>query len=250
MIMADLKESTSKPSGSTATHTHAVVFLYQHPRDPTDAEPGVGWIGDAMAHRACLLASETAAVLANYIRLLGYDALAHTGTTTDVDLHKLAVAAGLATVEDGVLDNPYIGDRFGIGAITTNFAVTADLPLVPRAEQPRSAFGLAWKLGKGFSKTALNHQPYAHRRFVDGAYPFESLKRVEESTTFIDEARVARVPKRTDMFARAQFGDMGKQVQEGAAGGKYARKSAPSMAQRRAVARNGPGIRTMQRVRS
>jgi hypothetical protein len=56
---------------------------------------------------------------------------------------------------------------------------------------------------------------------------------VDTPTTYIDEPNVARVPKRTDMFARAQFGDMGKALQEGAKGGHYARKAAPSMAQRR-----------------
>ena len=71
--------------------------------------------------------------------------------------------------------------------------------------------------------------------YVDGAYPFEKLKRVDDPTTYIDEAHVARVPKRTDMFARAQFGDMGTTVQNGAKNGHYARKAAPSMAQRRAL---------------
>ena len=74
---------------------------------------------------------------------------------------------------------------------------------------------------------------FAKREFALGPHPFETLKRVEAPTTYIDEARVARVPKRADMFARAQFGDMGKPVQQAAAGGYYARKSAPSMAQRR-----------------
>ena len=235
MIMADLKESTGSFTGSTDAHTHALVFLYQHPRDPLDDEIGTEWVQDAMAHRACLLASETSVVLANYIRLLGFDALAHTGTSSFVDLNKLAVAAGLATIEGGELVNPYIGSRFGIGALTTNFPMAPDEPLVPFSEQPKSAFGLAWKMGKGFSKSASNNQPYAKRRFVDGAHPFETLKRVDKTTTFIDEPRVARVPKRTDMFARAQFGDMGKQTQAGATGGHYAKKSAPSMAQRRAL---------------
>ncbi|MFT5893848.1 MAG: reductive dehalogenase [bacterium] len=235
MIMADLKESTRSFTGTTDGHTHALVYLYQHPRDPFDDEVGADWVQDAMAHRACLLASETSIVLANYIRLLGFDALAHTGTSSFVDLNKLAVAAGLATVENGELVNPYIGSRFGIGALTTNFPMALDEPLIPLAEQPKSAFGLAWKVGKGFSKSASNNQPYAKRRFVDGAHPFETLKRVDKTTTFIDEARVARVPKRTDMFARAQFGDLGKQTQAGAAGGHYAKKSAPSMAQRRAL---------------
>jgi reductive dehalogenase len=235
MIMADLKESTRSFTGTTDGHTHALVFLYQYPRDPAEGEVGTAWVQDAMAHRACLLASETSVVLANYIRLLGFDALAHTGTSSFVDLNKLAVAAGLATIENGELVNPYIDSRFGIGALTTNFLMAPDEPLVPLVEQPKSAFGLAWKVGKGFSKSASNNQPYAKRRFVDGAHPFETLKRVDQTTTYIDEPRVARVPKRADMFARAQFGDMGKQTQAGATGGHYAKKSAPSMAQRRAL---------------
>ena len=81
----------------------------------------------------------------------------------------------------------------------------------------------------------MEQGPYRTRRFVDGPHPFETLKRVDKPTTFIDEPRVVRVPKRTDMFARAQFGDMGKALQEGAKGGHYARKSAPSFAQRRAL---------------
>ena len=64
-------------------------------------------------------------------------------------------------------------------------------------------------------------------------HPFETLKRVDTPTTYIDEAHVARVPKRADMFARAQFGDMGKANQKMATGGHYVRKAAPSMAQRR-----------------
>ena len=66
-----------------------------------------------------------------------------------------------------------------------------------------------------------------------GPHAFETLKRVDKPTTYIDEPNVARVPKRTDMFARAQFGDMGKNLQENAKGGYYARKAATSTAQRR-----------------
>ncbi|WP_373635609.1 2Fe-2S iron-sulfur cluster-binding protein [Yoonia sp. SS1-5] len=235
LIMADLKESMEAPPTGIDAHTHAMVLLYENPRDPDAGEAGTGWIADAQAHRAGLLAAETAIVLANYLRLLGYDARGHTVSSTDVDLGKLAVAAGLATVEDGALTHPYIGQRFGLAAITTNFALAPDQPLAPKAAQPRSAFGIAWKFGKGFAKNAMNAVPFAKRRFVDGAHPFETLKRVDDPTTYIDEARVARVPKRADMFARAQFGDMGKHVQEGAKNGHYVRQAAPSMAQRRAL---------------
>jgi reductive dehalogenase len=235
MIMADLKESAEAPQTSIKGQTHALVFLYENPRDPKTDEIGGDWIQGAQAHRAALLASETAIVIANYLRLLGYEARGHTASTSDVDLNRLAVVAGLATVEADELVHPYIGTRFGLAAVTTSFELAPDQPLVPAKQQPRSIRGLAWSLGKGFEKNAFNHVPYAKRRFVDGAHPFETLKRVETPTTYIDEPRVARVPKRADMFARAQFGDMGKPLQEATKGGHYVRKAAPSMAQRRAL---------------
>lgn len=234
MIMADLKESLDAPPSTIAGHTHALVLLFDFPRDPHAGEPGCEWIAGAQAHRACLRASEAAVILASYIRLLGFDARAHTGTSSDVDLNKLAVAAGLASVENGQLLNPYVGNRFGIAVVTTTFAVATDKPLVAAKDQPKSrTHGLAWKLGKGTVKSASNLDPFAKRRFVDGPHPFETLKRVDKPTTFIDEDRVARVPKRADMFARAQFGEMGKVVQENAKGGLFARKSPTATAQRR-----------------
>ena len=236
LIMAELKESMEAPPTTIENHTHALVFLYEHPRDPKSDEPGYEWIADAQAQRAGLRANETAVVLANYLRVLGYEGRAHSVTTTDVDLNQLAVAAGLATIENGELVNPYVGPAFGLAVVTTTFEIAIDQPLVPLDQQPRShTHGLAWKLGKGFAKNASNQQMYRNRRFVDGAHPFEKLKRVDATTTFIDAARVARVPKRTDMFARAQFGDLGKKVQDGATGGLYVRKAAPSTAQRRAL---------------
>ena len=236
MIMADLKESMEAPLTTIEDHTHALVFLYEYPRDPTADESGCEWIQDAQQARACLRANETACVIANYLRVLGHSARSHSSTCSDVDLNQLTVAAGLATVEQGKLESPYIGNRFGVAIVTTSFALTVDQPLLNKALQPRSkTHGLAWKLGKGFSKSAYNQQLFGKRRFVDGAHPFEKLKRVDHPTTYIDESRVARVPKRTDLFARAQFGDMGKSVQDGTRNGLYVRKAAPGMAQRRAL---------------
>ncbi|MEM9580070.1 MAG: reductive dehalogenase, partial [Pseudomonadota bacterium] len=235
LIMADLKDAMEAEPTGIEDHTHAMVFLYENPREPEPGEAGCDWIADASAHRAGLLAAETAIVLAGYLRVLGYSARGHTVSSSDVDLNKLAVAAGLVTVEDGTLHHPYIGTRFGLAAITTNFQIAPDRPLAPAPKQPRSAFGIGWRLGTSSVKNAGNAVPYANRRFKDGAHPFETLTRRDNPTTYIDEANVARVPKRADMFARAQFGDMGKKVQDGATGGYYVRKSAPSMAQRRAL---------------
>ncbi|SHI94042.1 reductive dehalogenase [Shimia gijangensis] len=236
VIMADLKDSMQTAPSTIEGHKHAIVFLYEHLRDPKPEEPGSDWILGAQDHRACIRATETAVVMANYIRLLGFDARAHTATSTDVDLGKLAVASGMVTVEDGHLVAPWLGQRFGLAVITTEMDIAHDAPLVPMAQQSKAALGgLGWKLGAGHAKSAFNRDPFAKRRYVDGAHPFENLKRVDEPTTYIDEANVARVPKRADMFARAQFGDMGRNNQNAAKGGHYARKSAPSFAQRRAL---------------
>ncbi len=248
LIMADLKESMSAPPTTIADHTHCIVFLYEMPRDPKPGEAGCAWLDDAQHHRACLRATETAVVLANYIRLLGWDAKAHTATSSDVDLNHLTIAAGLATLEGDQLVNPYVGTRFGVAALTTTMELSHDGALVPLARQPwLKSKGPAWWVGAGFAKSAMNGDPYAKRDFRDGPHPFEALKRVETPTTYIDEANVARVPKRADMFARAQFGDMGKTTQDGATGGYYVRKAAPSAAQRRMLGafvllQDGPGI--------
>ena len=239
VIMAELKQSMSAAPASATHHTHAIVYLYEYPRDPGEKEPGCDWLRDAQAERACIRAAETAAVLSNYIRLLGYEARGHSPACSDIDLNKLAVAAGLAQVVQGpygpMLTNPYTGSRFGLCAITTTLELEPDRALAPISgfSQRWRSHGPTWWLGRGFAKNRFNQVAYSKRKYRDGAYPFERSKRVETPTTLIDEPRIPRVPKRTDMFARAIFGDMGKQVQDGARNGNYVRKSATSFAARR-----------------
>ncbi len=234
VIMADLKESMLSPPSSIDSHTYAIVFLYEYPRDPWPQEPGTEWIQNAQACRAALRSTETSVVIANYLRLLGYESRSHSATMAEVDLNQLTVCAGLAIVKDAQLHNPYVGNRFGVSAVTTTFDLQTDQPLATE-QLHRKTHGIAWQLGKGTIKSARNNVPFANRRFIDSEHPFEKLKRVDQPTTYIDEKRVARVPKRTDMFARSQFGDMGKINQEAAKGGKYVSKAAPSMGQRRVL---------------
>lgn len=229
-IMAGLKESIERPPGSIEEHSHAIVCLVEHMRAPSDNEPGTDWIMDAQEHRAALRASETVVILSNYLRLLGFQARAHTATSSDVDFNKIAISAGLATVENGRLHVPFLGANFSLAVVTTNMVMEPDRPLAPWEEQ---SLGPAWWLGKGTVKGAINRDPYRRRDYVNGAHPFEKLKRVEKPTTFIDEERVARVPKRSNMFARSQFGDLGKKQQQAAKGGWFMRKSAHSFAHRR-----------------
>ena len=241
VTMADVRDSAKARPGSIEHHRSTLVILTEHPRKPTEDEPGGEWICGTDAQRSALRASEVAVVLANYLRLLGVEARAHTATSTDVDLNRLAVSAGLAEVvqADGaaVLSHPYIGRDFSLAAITTTLALTADKPLASRnIADIWSSHGPAWQLGLSTFKSAFHKRPFQSRPYYKGAYPFERIKRVDETTTFIDEPRVPRVPKRTDMFARALFGDMGKSLQEAAKNGGYLAKNPMGYCARRALA--------------
>jgi reductive dehalogenase len=197
-------------------HTHAVVFLVEYPRDPDVNEPGADWIVGTQAWRAALRGAETATVMANYLRILGFDARGHTATTTDVNLQRLAVSAGLARLDaDGNVVNPFMGSRYGLAALTTNLELATDLPLRQqnlmdqwRAKGPSRWFGYA------SPKNAANNIDFAKRTFKDSRFPVETLKRVDKTTTFIDEERIPRVPKSSEFFLRAAFGDLGKAAQE------------------------------------
>ncbi|MEL6838830.1 MAG: reductive dehalogenase domain-containing protein [Pseudomonadota bacterium] len=226
VIMAGLRESMALPPADCRHHTHALVFLYDHPRDPRADEPGTAWIRDVQPQRTCLRGAETAVTLANYIRTLGYEARAHSMAAADVHLGALAALAGLVALEDGRLVNPFTGDRYGLAAVTTTLPMTPDSPLVPGQAMPgtyRTGFG-------SHAKSARTRDPFAARDFADGPHPFETLKRVDEPTTYIDRPNVARVPKRANMFVRGLFGDMGKHVQEATKNGNYVRKSAAAFA--------------------
>ena len=226
VIMAGLRESMALPAADCRHHTHAVVFLYANPRAPHADEDGAEWIKDALPQRSCLRAVETAVTLASYIRTLGHDARAHSMAASDVHLGALAVCAGLAAQQDGSLVNPFTGDRFGLAAVTTTLDLATDKPIVAGQKPPAS-----YRMGTGdHAKSARTADAYAKRDFQAGPHPFETLKRVDDPTTYIDAPNVARVPKRANLFARALFGDLGKPVQEATKNGNYMRKSASAFA--------------------
>ncbi len=231
-VLAAIKKAMKEPLSSCHKHSHALVFLYEYPRDPSTDEPGTDWIQHAQAQRAALRGAETASVLASYLRSLGYSARAHSGSASDVHLPMMAVAAGLAILQGSTVKNPLLGDRFGLSVVTTNMEITPDQPLASMAVPL-----VSYQLGLGTNaRNRRNHDPFAKRFFVNGPFPFETLKRVETTTNYLDEAHIARVPKRSDMFARSLFGDLGPKVQEAAKNGNYVRKSASAYAFRYALA--------------
>ena len=221
-IMAELKEGLDAPLGKTQQHTHALVLLYPHAREARPDEAGYGYINGAQAQAAGLRATETAVILASYLRVLGFEARAQSCSSTNIDLNHLAVRSGLAVVDQGRLVSPLFGPGFELAAVTTTFEMAVDQPLAALAKQPQD---LLWSRDRGAPSVVRAKDPYVQRDFCAGPHPFETLKRVDKPTTYIDEARVARVPKRTDMFARSKFGDMGKANQEAGRGGYFTQKS-------------------------
>lgn len=239
-IYADILESARGKLEPVGHHTHAVVFLVEHTREPRKDEPGTEWFRGIQPQRAALLSANCAVVLANYLRMLGFEARAHTATTSEIDLRRLAVSAGLAGITgvngSAEIENAFVGRRFGLAAITTTMAMEPDAPLA--AEGGRNGLrshGPSWWVGKGTARKQSTAEPFHDREFRMGPYPFETIRRRDEPTTFIDEERVPRFPKRADFFARALFGDMGKSVQEAAKGGMYVMKSPIGACARRAL---------------
>ncbi|MEN9627200.1 MAG: 3-chloro-4-hydroxyphenylacetate reductive dehalogenase precursor, partial [Pseudomonadota bacterium] len=231
MILADVLDSARREHGPVPQHTHALVIAVEHPRDPRPGEPGTDWIQGIQRERAAVLAAQTAVLLASYLRLLGHAARSHSLSCSEVCLNRLAVAAGLARVDGS---HPHLGRRYSLAAVTTTFELEPDAPLADRPG-PGPVSGLAWWLGVGTGKAAFNRDPYARRDFHQGAFPFETLPRRAEPTTYIDHERVPRFPKRADFFARALFGDLGKAVQDDAKNAHYVMKSPIGACARRAL---------------
>lgn len=207
-------------------HSHAIVIVNDFPRDPDANESGTGWFDGLQPWRAAVRASETAVVMASYLRILGFEARAHTATTSDVNLHKLAVSAGLALPAGDRIHNPFIGDRFGIAVVTTSMRLAPDAPLRPQTLPDRwRAKGPTWWIGAAAPKSPRQVVDMARRPYEHSRYPTEKLKRVEKTTTYIDEARIPRVPKSSEMFLRSAFGDLGKPALEASKDGHSVSKA-------------------------
>ena len=235
-IYADILAASRQELGPPDNHTHAIVILVEHSREPGESEPGTEWFRGIQAERAALLSANTAVVMANYIRMLGYEARSHTTTTSEFDLNRLCVSAGLCGVVGGRLQNAFVGERYGLAAVTTTLAMEPDIPLAADCGgSGLRSHGLAWRIGYGSQRRSGTSIPFEGREYRKGPHPFESMKRVDSPTTLIDSKNIPRFPKRADFFARSLFGDLGKQVQESAKGAHYVMKSPIGGCARRAL---------------
>lgn len=226
MALSRIGMAQSAACKSIDHHSHAIAFAFEFPRDPELDEAGSDWIHDLQQHRAALRAIEVAAALASYIRTLGFDARAHSATSSDIDLGKTAVLAGIASVDAQNLTNPFIHGRFGLAVVTTTMIIGTDQPLAKQGifDNFRSK-GPTWWLGAKSHKNAFNYVPFRNRRFKDSQFPIEKLKTRETPTTFIDAARIPRIPRRADFFQRSFIGDLGKGPQDASIDGAIVTKN-------------------------
>lgn len=226
-VLRQMKRSMELCRQDVAHHTHALVLLVEYPRDPSLQEQGGDWIVGMQQWRAALRAAESAAVLANYLRILGFEARSHSATTTDVNLMRLAVSAGLGRHDKGEVVNPFVGTRFALAAVTTRMDLAPDQPLAAASlAEALKAKGPTWWLGSASAKNRWNQIDFRSREYRLSRYPVETLKRVDKTTTLIDEPRIPRVPKSSEFFLRAAFGDLGKAPQEASKDG-YSVTKAP-----------------------
>ena len=197
-------------------HEHSVVILVAHTRIVGEGLPGDEWIDGTRQINAGLRAAELASITADYIRRLGFEATAHTPTTSDVDLDQLALQCGLIEQRRGELRAPFIDGGFALAAITTSMNVAHDAPLAPRGlgASLRSTKSPAWMLGLGGTRAGVGRFNGDHRPLHMGRYPMERIERVPEATTLIIPEEVKRVPVRAGGFPRAAHGDMGPKFQK------------------------------------
>ena len=90
--------------------------------------------------------------------------------------------------------------------VTTDYELATDEPLDASALNSK---GLRYWLGINGATSGRERQRRASRATHLGAYPMETVKRVDRPTTLILDDEVPRVPKRAAFFDRALRGDLG-----------------------------------------
>ena len=187
-------------------HSHALVVLVEYNEHVERDNPVHDLITQSDGAAAKLRAAEVAVVVSAYMRQLGFSATAHTPHVSDVSLPALALNAGLMRAN---LEAPFVGRRFALGAITTDMALAADLPLAPKGLLEG---GASWWLGSGGTETWWSRAAERRRPGEWGRYPMEKVKRVAETTTLVIDDEVPRLPKRSNGFYRGKKGDFGDKV--------------------------------------
>ena len=95
--------------------------------------------------------AELAVITAGYLRRIGFDAVAHTPTATDLDLERAALQCGLIESAGGKLRAPFLDTGFALSVVSTDMELALDSPLAPRnlVDSLRTTHSPQWFLGRG-----------------------------------------------------------------------------------------------------
>lgn len=200
-----------------AGQVNAIVTLVAHSRVVGADGPGDEWIDGTRQVNADLRAAELSVLTAGYLRRLGFEAVAHTPTASEVDIEVVALRCGLIENVGGQLRAPYLGDRgFALSVVSTDFDVAVDAPLAPRGwlARLRSTHSFGWMVGRGGTRAGIGRLNGDHRELHMGRYPMEKVKRRPDATTLVIPDEIERVPVRAGGFPRAAHGDMGPKFQD------------------------------------
>ena len=192
-------------SAAKEAHARAVVVLVEYGRVPERDNLAHEWIAPAEREAAELRAAEIAVCLARHIRAMGFAACADLPGEARLDHARLAVLAGLALWKGERVANPFVGERFALAVVTTEYEVALDQPLHQSAKIDRFRY---W-LGINGATSGRERRRRARRASHSSRFPMETVKRVARPTTLILDDEVPRVAKRAAFFERALQGDLG-----------------------------------------
>ncbi len=192
-------------------HTHAIAILVDYGRQPEPDSIAHDWVDGTEESVFLTRAVQIAVCVAGEIRAMGYSAKAHWAGSTDVDLNRLAVMGGTAVRDKDRVASPYLGGKFALAVVTTDYGLTPDLPLSPLSL--KSAKGLRYRYGLSGAVSGLERARRDKRASHLSQYPMEQVRRVDRPTTLILDDEVPRVPKRALFFRRAANGDLGPKAQ-------------------------------------
>ena len=189
----------------------AIVILVAYARLPEPDNIAYGWTKDAVRAVAEMRAAEIIAVLAGHIRCMGFAARGHVAGDAALDLEKLAVLSGVAVRTGEGIENPYLGPRFAVAAVSTDYELIPDRPLRADALGP-GATGLRYWWGINGAQSGRERNRQAKRATHLSRYAMETVKRADRPTTLILDDEVPRVSKRAAFFQRALHGDLGEKA--------------------------------------
>ena len=198
-------------SAEPLAHETAIVVIVEHGRQPEADNLAHDWVVGSVVAAGDLRAAEVACCIAGHIRLMGFEAVAHMTGQSAVDRARLAVMAGAAVRDGNGIRHPYLGERFSVAVVSTDYTLPPDMPLADDAQNPG---GLRYWLGINGAESGRERRRREARASHLSRYPMEQVKRQDRPTTIIRDEEVPRVPKRAAFFTRATYGDLGEKAKK------------------------------------